>query len=149
MLLAGSILELEIGSSHDEVVVLGDARLAGTLRLSFLDGWMPEAGNAVTLLDVRGERTGNFGDLLQQGWPSGLRYGLDFESGRLMLTASPVPEPLSAFLMLSGLAVLIICRMRQRSSQPTAHSLGNLAVSRVQCPGYSSARIDRPFERPS
>jgi hypothetical protein len=59
---SGGTLAIEIGGTqagveHDVLQVLGDASLAGTLDVSFIDGFTPSGGNAFIVLTAGGELT--------------------------------------------------------------------------------------------
>src|SRR5690606_38970037 len=53
------VLEVELaghapGDEHDRLVVTGEARLGGTLRLLLLDGFVPQTGDRFTIVTAAG-----------------------------------------------------------------------------------------------
>ena len=69
-------------------VVTGDASLDGTLALSFLNGVAPRLGDTFELLDVGGNITGQFGQVLVTGLaPGSFDFASDLADGKLTLTS--------------------------------------------------------------
>ncbi len=70
---ASSVLDIEIGgpipgSQHDQLIVSGSATLAGTLRLTFTDGYVPHHGDTFTVVSA-GSRSGTFGTVDVTNFP--------------------------------------------------------------------------------
>jgi hypothetical protein len=96
---------------YDVIHVLGDADLGGTLRLSFIDGFLPKQGDILDLILCDGLLTGSFDRVIVSGVNSDWRYNLSPETlpGTIRLSAltDAVPEPLTlAMLALGGVAML-------------------------------------------
>jgi hypothetical protein len=75
-------------------VVEGDATLDGTLVLQFLNGFAPRAGDAFDLLDVSGNLTGGFANVVVRGLAPGFDFAEDTVGGQLTLTSLNDAEPL-------------------------------------------------------
>lgn len=103
--LASGILAIDLASSlvSDALVVDGTATLGGTLAVNKLAGFTPQIGNTWQIISA-GSLAGNFSSITDG-------YAVQKIGGSLLLTyvgplsASTVPEPLSAVLL--ALAVLV------------------------------------------
>jgi len=97
------------GSEHDVLQVDGEAALAGTLQVSLIDGYGPQAGDSFDILDF-GSITGDFHQILLPDLASGLAWD---DSGLLVHgSLSVVPEPTT--LVLLSLVGLIGCGRRRK-----------------------------------
>lgn len=72
---AEGVLAIEIGgltagTEHDQLVVAGTAALGGTLRLRVIDGFVPDDGDALTVLTASSV-TGEFAEVDSSGLPAG------------------------------------------------------------------------------
>ena len=111
---AGATVAIEIagllqGGEYDHLDVAGLLGLDGTLVISLLDGFNPEAGDVFDLFDW-GELLGTFLALDFSGaeLPAHLQWDTSslYTSGALAVTAAPVPLPAGVWLLLSGLVLL-------------------------------------------
>lgn len=118
----GSLL-LEIagrtrGSGYDALDISGSASLAGTLAVSFIDGFSASSLSAGTSFDLFdwGNVTGTFDSLLLPDLAgSGFVWNTSalYSSGILSVSASAIPEP-STYAALAGLAALALALWRRR-----------------------------------
>jgi hypothetical protein len=79
---AGGVIEIEIagptpGSDYDQLIVTGDVQLGGTLKLIFLDGYVPAPGETFQFI-VANSITGDFSDVEIEGLPAGLAAEVAF-----------------------------------------------------------------------
>jgi hypothetical protein len=75
------------------VTITGDAALAGTLELSFLDGSAPAQGSQIHVLDVGGTLTGGFSEVVARGVTNAV-FEQVLQDGVLTLTSLTDAEPL-------------------------------------------------------
>lgn len=133
-------MHIEIGGiepgQFDVLEIAGAATLSGiSLYLSFVDGFLPEAGNGFTFLTAAGGFT-NFEDLnlsfnlnnlfnslVIDGLAPDFLYGFEVTNGSLRLVArsdghpvDPVPLPAPLWMLLSACGVIGACRRRLRSA---------------------------------
>lgn len=109
-------LSIEIGGTtkgvdYDLLSITGDATLAGTLQVSFVNGFMPVGGETFDFLDVGGAHSIQFDQVLLPqvaggSWDTAALAG----GGPLVF----VPEPASALTAAAGISVLL--RRRGRGS---------------------------------
>jgi hypothetical protein len=113
---AGQFDVLKIIADPDEGLT-GDASIAGDLRLEFLDGFAPRAGDRFDFLTASGSLTGRFAHVDVSGLAPGFQFDLRNEDGRFTMVALndgvAVPEPgAAAVLLLLGPAMLLRRRRR-------------------------------------
>ncbi len=72
------------GTEHDQVVVSGSAELAGTISVSLIDGFVPDAGDALVLMTYA-SHTGSFEVVNLPAALPDLRFGLFVEPTRVVL----------------------------------------------------------------
>ena len=75
-------------------MVNGDATLAGTLVLQFLNGFAPDLGDAFDVLEVSGAVTGAFANVQVRGLAPGADFAEDLVDGKLTLTSLSDAEAL-------------------------------------------------------
>jgi len=68
----------EAGVSHDQVDIWGSAFLAGTLRVTLMNGYSPSAGDRFRFLTSRG-LYGRFGELSLPPLPRGLNWQVEYD----------------------------------------------------------------------
>lgn len=103
------VLDIEIGGSptsglFDAVVVSGDLSLGGLLRVSLINGFIPEVGDTYDFLQAA-EILGVFSDTEIVG-DAAFSSQFDLTSGRLEVTAV-VPLPAGVYLLLPALSILL------------------------------------------
>lgn len=114
-LFRAEIAGLAPGSGFDHFSVGGGLQFGGTLQLSLLDGFAPQAGQRFDLFDW-GRSSGQFGRLDLAAAP--LAAGLRWDASRLYvdgsLAVAAVPEPAAWALWAGGLALLLGRRRARR-----------------------------------
>lgn len=108
-------VEIEIGGTspgdgdgfHDQLIVLGELDLGGTLKLVSWDGFVGQAGQTFDLFDW-GTLTGRFDDIDSSGFLLAAGTKLDmstlYDDGAIRVAA--VPEPETCALLLAGLGLV-------------------------------------------
>src|SRR5205807_1471327 len=81
---------LAAGSQFDRINVSGAASLAGTLRVSAINGFTPAVGDQFTFLTAASV-SGTFTTLTLSGFPSGTQANLIYGSTSVTLRISAVP----------------------------------------------------------
>jgi T5SS/PEP-CTERM-associated repeat protein len=85
------VLEMEVAGpgQSDQLIVTGDATLGGTLKMVFLDGYAPRAGDMLKLFSVRGGFVEQGLNIELPNLMPGFEYqtGFNMESGMFSLTA--------------------------------------------------------------
>ena len=90
------------GQSHDWLSITGDARLGGTLTLSF--AFTPVAGDSFVILSTgTGHVTGTFSTIVK---PAGWSIQADYSAKDVTLTVTAVPEPATWGMLAAGLGLL-------------------------------------------
>jgi len=118
------ILDIEIagltaGSGYDELRVIGNAFLAGTLDIELIDGFAPTADAffdiLVTGLFSPGSVLGRFDTVDLPSLSTGI-WGVSYLNDRVRVTFTlvPVPEPSSMLLLSAGLGLLGIALRRRK-----------------------------------
>lgn len=107
---SGLVMELggeAPGDGHDQLAIAGTARLAGTLRVSLLEGFVPDPFQAFALITA-GLREGRFDAVeFEAPWP-GLSIDLDYNADGVVLHPVALPGDLNydAFVDFGDLATL-------------------------------------------
>lgn len=116
----GALVEMEIGGyvpgvDFDRYEVAGQLSLGGTLVISLIDDFSPQAGDVFDLFDW-GTLSGEFlaVNLAAAGLEPGLLWDLGnlYTNGSLSVIAAPVPVPGAIWLMVSALAGVLVLRAR-------------------------------------
>lgn len=94
----GGTLVIEIAgleAGHFDVLkVTGNASLGGTLLVKFIDGFVPNEGDAMRMLDIGGTVVGQFAELRVEGLPDGQTLSVDPINGQGFVEAiGPVVQP--------------------------------------------------------
>ncbi len=106
------------GFDLDQLVVAGLADLAGTLEVNLLDGFMPTAGDAFTILTATGGVSGTFGAYDFPALIAGDEWSVRYEFDRVILTVSAVAIPEPSTLLLAAFAALgLLPRSRSKAVQ--------------------------------
>jgi len=100
------------GEQHDRIDVTGTVALDGTLELSLIDGFAPQAGQRFEILRW-GTRDGAFATLAGSGLAPGLFWTLDYQDHALFVGVQAVPEPQTWALFGVGIACLAMLRRRR------------------------------------
>jgi hypothetical protein len=124
---AAGVLVLDIAgaSSYDQLNVQGQLALdpGATLKLDFIDGFLPTAGETFNDLISYQSIVGSFSTVAVEGLPAGDNYNLSSVGGNFELSVVAVPEPSSGALMLASLGLLTFWRLR--SHRATFCQFGN------------------------
>ncbi len=78
----------------------GAVTLGGVLALDFRQGFVPQPGDAFTLLAAIGGVSGAFAGVQVSGLLPGFEYELDIENGQVAFETPSGPEPHRLFLPL-------------------------------------------------
>ncbi len=120
-LLSGSILDFELGTTSDRIVVAGGTLTgpaSGTVTLNFSDAGGFAAGTYLLFDFSAGGVTTDSFDLADFTFGStiaGFNYNLAFNGNTLALTASAIPEPSTVAVGLGAVALAaVIVRRRRR-----------------------------------
>jgi T5SS/PEP-CTERM-associated repeat protein len=107
------------GLEHDQLTLLGQAWLHGTLSVDFVAGFLPAVGDRFTIIENLGSHPllGQFNGLTQGSslTAGNIEFTVDYFGGSgqdLVLTA--IPEPSSALFLSLG-SLMIWLRMRRKS----------------------------------
>jgi len=117
----GGILIIEIGGTpssgaFDQLLIDGDATLAGTLDVRLVDGFLPTVGELFPFLTAA-SITGGFDDAIVM---DGANFALEITGGNAVLQiTSAVPLPAGLWLMLAGAMPVFV--MRRRLKPATIH----------------------------
>lgn len=90
---AAGILEIQIAGTtpamtYDQLIVTGDVRLGGTLRLIFLDGFAPKEGDMFELTQAKGTVSGSFASIEVVNLESGFDFSTNLDAkGVFRMTA--------------------------------------------------------------
>ncbi|MGA3065611.1 MAG: PEP-CTERM sorting domain-containing protein [Tepidisphaeraceae bacterium] len=102
-------------TSFDQLNITGSAALAGTIRITLLDGYQPQLGNAFSVLNFASLASGGATLDLSGFDDPGMTLTPTFTATGVTLTVTPsVPEPASMSL-LSAVAFGVLCRRRRKS----------------------------------
>lgn len=124
------ILLLEIGGTtpdlYDQLAVTGNVFLDGTLKLNFLNDFLPQTGNEFLNLITGANFSGNFANVEITGIASGWQYqtffnptgGLSIRSLSNAQSTTSVPEPGSIASLVSILAGFGLLRRRNPKHFP-------------------------------
>jgi hypothetical protein len=104
--LATGLLNMEIagttpGTQYDQLFVTGDLTLNGALQVTFIDGFLPAAGQEFDLLQTGGTFTPP-ASLDFTNAPPGFEYSTTFTGGVFSIDIISVPEP-STFILAAAL----------------------------------------------
>jgi T5SS/PEP-CTERM-associated repeat protein len=95
------VLEIEVGglqpeSQYDRLAVTGNIQLGGTLRLAFVDGFLPQAGDTFDFLNVSGQLSGQFADVQLAGIMPNWQYQFQQIGDMLQLRSLTAAVPRQA-----------------------------------------------------
>lgn len=119
----GGVLELQMAGSgagqRDVLDVDGSLVFTGgAVQLSFIDGYLPRAGDSFTLLQAASIQGLALASVSFTGVAAGFQLSLDASGGQLAFQAlndaAAVPEPQAWLMTLAGLAALALRRRRPR-----------------------------------
>jgi T5SS/PEP-CTERM-associated repeat protein len=112
--LAGSLLAIEIGgllpgSQYDQLIVTGDLVLGGAVEISFVDGFLPSAGDVFSIFNFDGSFTPP-AVLRFVNAPQGFEFNANANDGMFSIAVTAVPEPASLAVFAVGLAAVLVRR---------------------------------------
>jgi len=93
------------GLSNNPLLVLGNAKLAGTLDIKSMLGYFPELGDSYILM-LFNSGTGTFSDLEGLDFGGGIGFEVEYEQHDVRLVAKEVPEPGVLLLFATGLVAI-------------------------------------------
>lgn len=135
--LQGSLgsLDLEIGGllpgQYDQLSVTGNALLAGTLNISFIDGFLPRVGDRFDLFQVGGSFDASAASFLWTNPPTGVDFRGEFRDG--VYSVAVVPEPSTIFLLMSGAIFAGVNAIRRKRLLATGFRSRTAATILVFC----------------
>jgi hypothetical protein len=110
----------------DLIEVHGDAVLDGTLKIYFLEGYLPRAGDSLDFLRVDGILQGAFADILFPELAPGFRFTTQFNAGQFRIVAltdfASVPTPAPAVLFATCAVLLAMSGRRGRHGRPASRT---------------------------
>jgi hypothetical protein len=110
----------------DLIEVHGDAVLDGTLKIYFLEGYLPRAGDSLDFLRVDGILQGAFADILFPELAPGFRFTTQFNAGQFRIVAltdfATVPTPAPAVLFSTCAVLLALSGRRGRHGRPASRT---------------------------
>lgn len=117
-----STLDMEIGGllaglEYDQLDVLGDFAVAGSVNLSLINGFKPQVGNQFNLFLVDGQFDADQATINWLNGPSGLEYSTSFDNGIYAMTITAVPEPSSWALAITGVLGVMVVSRRVRGTR--------------------------------
>jgi len=98
---AGAVIQSEVagpaaGKQADQLIVTGDVTLNGTLKLQFINGYAPKAGDQFQFFKVSGTTTGDFSSIEAGGLEPGAQFQTALGNGVYTATALNNATPLPA-----------------------------------------------------
>jgi hypothetical protein len=135
-------LQIDVSSaaSFDQLQISGNIALGGTLRVAFLDGYIPAAGTTFDILDCSGVRSGSFDTLVLPGnvnWNTGQLY----TTGVLSVISSFLPGDFNGDNIVDAADYVV-----WRKGLGTAYSFDDLQIWRAHfgaTAGSGSSSIGR------
>lgn len=119
-------ITLEIGGavpgSFDQLFVAGDLDLAGLVSLSFVNGFLPTAGDTFDLFHVSGDLDASDAAFNWLNMPPDLKFIPSIDNGVFVAKIAAVPEPSTAVLAASGALLAIGAQLRSRRRRVAARS---------------------------
>ncbi len=73
----------------DILKITGSARLGGTMQVKFIDGFVPQPGDAIPFVQIDGAVEGQFARVQVQGLPEGLSLAVDPLTGAVTVQNGP------------------------------------------------------------
>jgi hypothetical protein len=100
---AGARLAIELGgltagTQHDVLAVSGNATLGGVLKISFVNGFIPVAGNTFTILTANNV-AGTF-DVVEE--PANTSFVVTYNATSVVITAQPTEPVVATLVPVSG-----------------------------------------------
>lgn len=94
----GGTLIIEVAGrdtgQFDVLRVTGSATLAGTLLVKFMNGFVPDEGDSLRMLEISGAVTGQFSEVRVEGLPEGQPLNVESASGLVVVGAArPAGQP--------------------------------------------------------
>lgn len=96
---AGAVINSEVagptpGKQADQLIVTGDATLNGVVKLQFMNGYAPKAGDLFQFFKVSGTTTGDFASFVVSGLAPGAQFQTALSNGVYTATALNDAAPL-------------------------------------------------------
>jgi len=103
------------GTDYDHLTVNGNLTFGGILKLSFINGYLGNAGDSFDLFDFTSS-SGAFAQIAALNpLQNGLSWNYDAASGVLsVVSITPVPEPSELAMLLCGLGIAGLMARRQK-----------------------------------
>jgi T5SS/PEP-CTERM-associated repeat protein len=133
--LASGVLRMQAAGLNtgdfDVLHVTGKSTLGGTMELTFLDGYLPQAGDTLPFLALDGEISGSFSQITFPGLEPGFAVKTEMVNGRYQVTAVNNAVPLSPKGSFRGLL----------RADPSAHEAAGFFTIRTTATGGFSSRV--------
>ncbi len=146
---AAGTLDIELGglapgSQHDHLAVSGTATLSGTLRLSFVKGFVPHPGDSFTIL-TSGTRSGTFSTVDVIGYPDCVA-GVTYNPTSVVVTIDSTPptavcQDIKVDLDGSGNASITAAQVDDGSSDNCEMTLLEVAPSSFTCANLGTNKV--------
>lgn len=102
------------GTQYDHLTVNGKLTFGGILKLSFINGYIGNAGDTFDLFDFTSS-SGAFSQIVAKN-PLSNGLGWNYDAATGILTVIPVPEPENYALLALGLGVISVVSRRKKQS---------------------------------
>ncbi|HEY2881715.1 MAG TPA: PEP-CTERM sorting domain-containing protein, partial [Pirellulales bacterium] len=104
-------------TSYDQLSVSGAANVAGTIDVDLVNNFLPVVGEQFDVV-LRGSGSGAFSSTISDD--PGLTYTVNYQTDRVTVTITAVPEPSAMVLAATAAGLAMILRRRNRKQSAIA-----------------------------